>query len=135
MIKSVEENKAVASRFFDLFQEEGATLITEIIADDFVHHSWPWVSAGVAGLKELMAMVATGFSEFQYTIEDVIAEGDKVVIRIYEEGVHTGDLVGISATGRRVHYTSIHIMRIENGKIVEHWREQDTMGLMQQLGA
>lgn len=128
-----EENKAIARRFFDLFDDDGADL-GEIMADNFVHHSWPLISPGIAGLKEMMAMVDTGFSDFNYAVEDVIAEGDKVVIRISESGVHTGELLGIPPTGKSFHNTGIHIMRIDNGKIVEHWREQDTMGVMQQLG-
>jgi predicted ester cyclase len=111
------------------------TVIGEIVAVDFVHHSWPWVSPGIKGLKELMTMVASGFSDLHYQIEDIVAEGDKVVLRVSESELHTGELLGIPVTGKRVNYTSIHILRIANGRIVEHWREQDTMSLMQQLGA
>ena len=131
---STEANKAIARRIFDLFHEGGEAQVGEVIAEDFVHHSWPWASPGVAGLKELMAMVAEGFSDFEATIEDVIAEGDKVVMRISERGVHSGELFGMPATNKRFHYTAIHIVRIEDGKIAEHWREQDTAALMQQLG-
>ena len=129
-----EENKAIARRFFDLFHDDGTTILNENVADNFVHHNWPWASPGVAGLREMMAMVDTSLSDFNSVIEDVIAEGDKVVMRISESGVHTGEMLGIPPTGKSFHSTAIHIIRIENGKIVEHWREQDTMGMMQQLG-
>ena len=82
----------------------------------------------------MLAMVEAGLSDYQIVIEDVIAEGDKVVVRISEGGVHTGELLGIPATGKRFQGTGIHIVRLENGKIAEHWREQDTLGTMQQLG-
>ena len=132
---SLEENKTVACRFWDLFHGEGMNLVSELIADDFVHHSWPWVGPGIEGLKQLVASITAGFSEYYYNIEDVIAENDKVAVRISEGGVHSGELFGMPPTGKSFHMTAIHILRIENGKIVEHWREQDTMGMMQQLGA
>jgi predicted ester cyclase len=82
-----------------------------------------------------VASLTTGFSDYYYRLEDVIAEDDKVAVRISEGGVHSGEIIGMPPTGRSFHITAIHILRIENGKIVEHWREQDSMGMMQQLGA
>ncbi len=132
---SLEENKALACRFWDLFGGDGSVLISEIIADNFVHHSWPWVGPGLEGFKDLVENLTTGLSEYQYTIEDVIAEHDKVAVRLSESAKHTGELFGMPPTGRRFQLTAIHILRIEDGKIAEHWREQDTMGMMEQLGA
>lgn len=132
---SLETNKAVARRFFDLFHEGGEGLVDEIFTEDFVHHSVPWASPGIDGMKELMEIVATGFSDFQGIVEDVVAEGNRVVMRLCERGVHTGDFLGLPATGRSFQYSSIHIFRIENGRIAEHWNELDTAGLKRQLGA
>jgi predicted ester cyclase len=123
---SIEDNKKLACRFWELFHDDGMQLVDEIISDDFVHHSWPWVGPGRDGLKDLVANLTSGFSEYHYDIEDVIAEGDKVVVRLSESGAHTGDLFGMPPTGNRFELTAIHILRIDNGKIVEHWREQDT---------
>ncbi len=130
----LEENKTIARRFFDLFHGDETRSLEAVVAEDFIHHSWPWASPGIAGAREMKAMVEAALSDYKIKVEDVIAEDDKVVLRISEGGVHTGDLLGTPATGKRFQITAIHILRIENGKIAEHWREQDTLGAMQQLG-
>jgi predicted ester cyclase len=81
---SIEDNKKLAGRFWDLFHDDGMQLVDEIISDDFVHHSWPWVGPGIDGLRDLVANLTSGFSQYHYDIEDVIAEGDKVVVRLSE---------------------------------------------------
>ena len=70
----------------------------------------------------------------RHVVEDLIAEGDKVVGRITAYGTHTGELFGVPATGREIRVSGIAIWRISDGKIVEHWHETDGLGLMQQLG-
>ncbi len=130
-----EENKRVAARFFELFQQGAAAHVGEVVDPDFQHHNWPWASPGVAGLNELIAMVESGFTDYQFQIEDTITEGDKVVVRMSQSAVHSGELMGVPPTGKQVNYTGIHILRIANGKVVEHWREEDIVSLMQQLGA
>jgi predicted ester cyclase len=70
-----------------------------------------------------------------HTIEDMIAEGDKVVVRVSARGTHSGELFGIPASGRELTTTGVAILRIENGKIVEHWSEVDMMRVLVQIGA
>ena len=76
-----------------------------------------------------------GFPDYQTIIDDLVAEGDKVVARITMSGTNTGNFMGIPPTGKHVSFTGIYIARIANGKIVEHWGEEDAVSLLQQLGA
>ena len=76
----------------------------------------------------------TGFPDYQTVIDDLIAEGDKVVARITMSGTHTGVFMGIPATGKYVEFTGIYIAQIANGKIAEHWGEEDGVSLLAQLG-
>ena len=74
------------------------------------------------------------FPDLHVTVEDLIAEGDKIVGRVTLTGTHQGELLGIPATGKKVAFSEIHIVRISNGKAVEHWEIADIMSMMQQLG-
>ena len=85
-------------------------------------------------MKEMMGMLFAAFPDFDSTIDLLVAEGDIVAGRMTTTGTHTGDFMGIPATGKRVTFTETHIVRIANGKAVEHWGNQDDLGMMQQLG-
>jgi predicted ester cyclase len=87
------------------------------------------------GFKQFFPMLYAAFPDWHATIEDVIAEGDKVVHRIKGGGTHKDEWMGIAATGKQVTTTGILIYRIDNGKIVEEWLQYDVLGVMQQLGA
>jgi predicted ester cyclase len=87
------------------------------------------------GEKRLLRMHRAAFADAEATIDDQIAEGDKVVTRWTFRSTHKGKFMGIAPTGKRVTITGINIHRIEGGKIVELWRQKDVLGLMQQLGA
>jgi predicted ester cyclase len=86
------------------------------------------------GAKAAHRLMLAGFPDYQTVIEDMIAEGDKVVARIKMTGTNTGEFMSIPATGKRVAFTGIYIARIANGKIVEHWGEEDGVSLLGQLG-
>ena len=75
-----------------------------------------------------------GFPDYQTSIEDMVAEDDKVAARIKMTGTNTGEFMGIPPTGRQIAFTGIYIAQIANGKIVEHWGEEDSVSLLQQLG-
>ncbi len=75
-----------------------------------------------------------GFPDISFNIEELIAVGDKIIVRFITRGTHTGEFMGIPATGQKIEFSGIIISRIENGKFVEEWEEMDIMGLMQQLG-
>lgn len=86
-------------------------------------------------VNEMLPMFRTAFPDLETTAEDLIEEGDKVVVRARWTGTHRGAFMGVPATGKRVTGTEIHICRIVDGRLVEQWSEMDMMGLMQQLGA
>jgi steroid delta-isomerase-like uncharacterized protein len=133
---TIEQNKAIAKRFIqEVFVEQDEGAADELAAPDFVPHSWPGVEPGVESLKEAQRRVAAGLEDARMTIEDVIAEGDKVVVRLTSHGRHAGDFMGLPASGKEYDISEIHIFRIVNGKVAEHWRDADMLGMLRQLGA
>jgi predicted ester cyclase len=94
----------------------------------------PGIPSGIQGAKAAHQMMLTGFPDYQTAIDDLIAEDDKVVARITMSGTHTGNFMGIPATGKQVVFTGIYIALIADGKIVEHWGEEDGVSLLIQLG-
>ena len=86
-------------------------------------------------LSDFAIMIRNGFPDLHITDEDYVAEGDKVAGRFEAQGTHNGEFAGVPATGKPVSFSGINIMRIADGKIVEHWVQYDTMGIMQQIGA
>jgi steroid delta-isomerase-like uncharacterized protein len=104
----------------------------------FVGHA-PYVPAGLAagpqGTKDVVAALSAGFPDAQFTVEDQIAEGDKVTTRYTVRATHRGAFMGIAPTGKHVTVAGFNIVRVEEGKIAEMWDEQDVLGLLQQLGA
>ena len=112
-------------------------VLEELVAPDYVWHGARryGVSPDLAGLKQLLTAAMTAFPDAHHVVEDLIAEGDKVVARVTTRGTHRGEIMGIPPTGKRVSWTWIEIDRIKDGKIVECWDNSDDLGLMQQLGA
>lgn len=90
---------------------------------------------GLEGHNAIVALFRAAFPDQWWQIEDLIAEGDRVVARTTMTGTHRGDFFGIPATGRAVTLSGVHIMRIADGRIAEHWGNNDDLGLMRQLGA
>lgn len=132
---SPEENKALYRRIIEVFNKRDWATFDELFAADFVGHAASMGDIhGPEGLKQFLTTGFTAFPNLQYTVEDVIAEGDKVVGRYRTTGTHTGEWQGVAPTGKQVTGTGIAIYRIEEGKAVETWWEADMMGLMQQLG-
>jgi steroid delta-isomerase-like uncharacterized protein len=107
------------------------------LAPNFVEHEElpPGLPSDREGAKQLFAMLRGAFPDFKATLEDMVAEGDKVVMRMTWSGTHKGEFMGIPPTGRYMSIGVIDIIRFAEGKAVEHWGQTDTMGLMQQLGA
>ena len=94
----------------------------------------PGIPSGIEGAKAAHQIMLTGFPDYQTVINDLIAESDRVVARITMSGTHTGNFMGVPATGKWVEFTGIYIARIADGKIVEHWGEEDGVSLLSQLG-
>jgi predicted ester cyclase len=134
---SSEANKAIIRRIPDeVFTQGNLAVADEVIAADYCEHIPlpPGFPTGLAGLKHFVTLLRAAFPDFQYTIDDEIAEGDRVAIRVTARGTHQGDWFGIPATGKTVSWTEMHISRLADGKLVEHWANSDQLGLLQQLG-
>lgn len=129
---SAQENTATTRRWFTEGWTGNMTLAEEIIAPSF---STNGIVVGPAGPKRNIANRLTGFPDVQTTVEEVIAEGDEVVIRVLWRGTHTGAYSGVPATSKSVAVRVISIWRFEDGKVVEKWRMQDQFSLLQQVGA
>jgi steroid delta-isomerase-like uncharacterized protein len=133
---STEDNKALVRRFYEeVFNRKNIAAIDEFIAPNVVDHAAPpGTPGGIEGQKQLIGQYLTAFPDLHFTVEDMIAEGDKVVDRITARGTHQGEFMGIPPTGKHATVTAIDITRIAGGKFVEHWLEMDTLGMLQQLG-
>ena len=131
-----EQNKALFRRMTDeIFVQGKVDVIDEIVDPNMVDHSpVPGQEPGLEGLKKLVTMFRSAFPDLHSRVEDLIAEGDKVVGRMKTSGTHRGEFMGIPSTGKRFEMTEIHIVRIANGKLVEHWGISEDMSMMQQLG-
>ena len=134
---SGEQNKAVFRKVVnEIFIKGNTDLVDEMLAPGFIEHEElpPGIPGGREGLKQMIKMFRSAFPDFNTTIEDMVAEGDKVVVRWTWSGTHKGDFMGIPPTGRSVSFGVIDIVRIVNDKFVEHWGLMDSSKLMQQLG-
>jgi steroid delta-isomerase-like uncharacterized protein len=134
---SAEENKEIVRQFWGVWEEGNLGLVDELVGLDYVNHSpgMPNQPEGPEGIKAVVSMFRAGMPDLRVVIEDVIAEGDKVMMRYRIEGTHEGELFGVPPTGRRVSIESITVERVSSRKIREHWRVTDTLDMMQQLGA
>ncbi len=133
---STEENKALVRRFYEevVSKKNLATIDDFIDPNQVDHFAPPGTPRGIEGARQLIGMLLTAFPDLQSTVEDMIAEGDKVAARLTVRGTHQGEFMSIPPTSKHVAITAIDIFRIAGGKIVERWGEGDMLGLMQQLG-
>ncbi len=133
---SAEENKAIVRRFWGVWEEGNIDLVDELLAPDYINHTpaSPDQPTGPEGVKGVVAMFRSAIPDLRVVVEDLIAEGDKVVVRYALEGTHDGELFGVPPTGQRLSIRSIAVERVSDGKIREHWRVTDSLDMMQQLG-
>ncbi len=133
---STEVNKASMRRFYDeVFNKKNRAAIDEFIDPHQVDHAAPpGTPGGLEGARQTVTMYLTAFPDLYFTVEDLIAEGDKVVARLTVRGTQQGVFMGIPPTGKHVTVTAIDINCFAGGKSVEHWLNMDTWGLLQQLG-
>ena len=133
-----ETNKTVSRRFFDeVFGKGKLNVLDEIIAKDHVNSGPGAISGlpnGPEGSKQFVTAYRNAFPDVHFTIDDQIAEGDKVVTRWTAQGTHQGELAGLPATGKSSTVSGIVVDRLVNGKIAESWGIFDEFGMMQQLG-
>ena len=131
-----QENKASADRFLEEVINQGnLSVIDELSGPGFVdHQAPPGVPPTIEGVKGFITMFRAAFPDLHYTLEDSIAEGDRVVQRTTAHGTMKGDFMGMPASGKSATWSEIHITRYENGKAVEHWAVVDQLGMLAQLG-
>jgi predicted ester cyclase len=132
---STETNRLLVRRFYDeVLNDRRAEVINELALADYTEHDpLPGQRDGLAGLKDRVTMLLEGLTS-TYTVEDVIAEGDRVVVRWTNAGTHSGPFLGIPPTGRSFDMAGIDIYRIENHRMAEHWHVVDQLTMLQQLG-
>jgi len=133
---SAEENKALIRRFTEEFRNRGNLAVAdELLAPNYILHAGlgPDIR-GPEGCKQDIVTVRSAFPDFHVTIDDMVAEGDRVAYRWTMCGTHSGEFAGITPTGKQVTGWGMSIERIVGGKIVETWNRYDTLSLMQQLG-
>jgi predicted ester cyclase len=135
---SLDENKALVRRLFDEVWSGGNfALLDELLAPGFVDHAAQMGGGDptAGGFKTQVRLFRAAFPDGRSQIEDLIAEGDRVVARWTDGGTHRGAWMGVAPTGKRVTMTGIDIYRIEQGRITDYWCNEDELGLLRQLGA
>jgi predicted ester cyclase len=135
-VSTAEENKAIIRRFIDSYNSRNLDVFEELVAPDYYDHLFQ--QHGREAFKELFTMAFKGFPDWYEAIEDIIAEGDKVWVRIKATGTHTNewDLFGVSVppTGNKIEMNMVFIWRLENGKLVEGWEVDDNLEILKQMG-
>ena len=130
------DSKSLVRRMYEEAWNQGRLeVIDEICAADYVGIGPYGNEIGPEAVKRGVASRRKGFPDIRVTIDDLIAEGDKVVAHLTFRGTHEGEFQGIQATGKKVTWSGIWIYRVADGKFVERWHAWDMYGLMQQLGA
>ena len=130
---SLEENKKIVRKSIEIINTKGLSSIEQMVAPDFVDHTRQM--QGSEGLKQFLSMIFKSFPDFHLTIEDIIAEGDKVWVRLTITATHTGEFFGLAPTGKKFTEPSVWIYRIVNGKIVEGWDVQDELDFYKKIDA
>jgi len=131
-----ESNKTVVRRYYDeVLNGRSIDTLDELAADDYVEHDpFPGQGDGRSDLKERARTLVTAFNPYRFTVEDVIAEGDRVVVRWTATGSHSGEFMGAPPTGREFTIAGIDIHAVRDERMAEHWHVVDQLALLQQLG-
>ena len=133
-----ELNKSIVKRVPEEITSQGKfELIDELFAPDFVDHAFVpalGLPPGREGVRQFITMLRAAFPDIDIKVQDALADGDKVVVRNLARGTHRGEFMGVAPTGKDVIWTEIHIVRLEDGQIAEHWANVDQLGIMRQLG-
>ena len=131
-----EQNIALAKKMFEAWGKGDMETYGELMAPGYVYYypSGTEKSSSLEEIREMAKMFWNGFPDMSFTMEEIFAAGDRVTFRFIQRGTHTGDFMGIPATGNTFESSGILISRIEDGKVVEQWEEFDMLGMMMQLG-
>jgi predicted ester cyclase len=110
-------------------------LAVQMVTADYIdHEAPPGTPVGPDGANAALHWLRSAFNDLSYEVQDAFGEGDRVAARVTTRGTHTGEFMGKAPTGNRFEIDSIHIYRIENGKVAEHWAKRDDLGMAAQLG-
>jgi steroid delta-isomerase-like uncharacterized protein len=128
-------NKSIVTRLYSEIARGNLDVIDELLATDFVEHEVvPGLPPTRDGVRQMFTGMRTGFPDFEIVVEDMIAEGDKVVVRGTMRGTQKGVFMGIPASGKAVNVPLADFFRLREGRVVEHWGVSDLGSMMQQLG-
>jgi len=131
---SLERNKAIVRRMFEAINKQSLDSLDKLMAPDFVLHMHAKQAQGWEVSRQVVEGEIKAFPDLHVAIEDIIAEGDKVCVRLQETATHTGEYRGLAPTGNKLSYTVVAIWRIIEGKIVEGWIVYDQRDFLKQLG-
>ena len=129
------ENKALFQRLIDGMNAQDPNFLDRLLYPNFIENDpQPSVEPGIEGMRQMMGMFFSAFPDLKVTINQLVTEEDLVVGHMTTEGTQTGEFMGMPATGKKISITEMHMVRIANGKAVEHWGLANAMAMMQQLG-
>jgi steroid delta-isomerase-like uncharacterized protein len=123
----------LVARFYDeVLNQQQLDVMEQLFDPDFVEHGTPPVT-GLEGFRSFIRGLVEGLPDVHLTVADWIAEGDRVVARCSVTGTHHGEFLGFPPTGKPISWTSIHIWRVANGRLLERWSEADVLGIVEQV--
>lgn len=132
----LEANRIAARRLHEEVESRGEVgILDELVASGFIDARHPERGAGPESVRLHVQRLRTAFPDLTATIDDVVAEGDRVVTRVTSRGTHAGSFAGAAPTGRQVSWAGIVVRRFEDGRMVEQWSKHDLLALLQQIGA
>ena len=131
-----EDNKTAARRFYEEFFPQGVLdAADELFSEDFTNHAAaPGAPAGREGARHQVRMLAEAFDDQAYDVHHVLGDGDTVAVHCTWNARHTGEFMGIPATGKSIAQQQIHVLRFQDGFIAEHWAVRDDLGMLRQMG-
>ena len=133
--KTAEDNKALVMKFIERMNKGDVSVVDEIFDPGYVEHSpAPGLPPTREGLKQMFMMYLKAFPDMKISPSHLVAEGEFVLVHHLTTGTNKGEMMGIPATGKAVNFNEMHLVRISNGKAMEHWGVEDSMTMMQQLG-
>ena len=132
-----QDNKALVRRYYEeVFNQRSVDLVDELAVEDYVEHDpFPGQGDGRADLRARVELILAAMRPLQFEIQELVAEGDRVVARWVQQGTQSGSFMGIPPTGREYTMAGIDVHRLRDGRMAEHWHVVDLFGLLQQLGA
>jgi len=132
---AAETNRAIVRAWFDAFNTNNLDRVDDLFAPDVVDYTAPpGAPPGVAGMKALISVYRAAFPDIHFTVEQIIAEDDRMAGQWTARGTQTGPLLDIPPTGKPMEISGIFIMHVSGDKVTEHWVQFDQMGMLQQLG-